>query len=143
VVHLIVPFTVLWIIIFFIVFECILNAVAELTFFGDREFYQDWWNSTTFDEFARKVRATCVWCCRRAAHCGYLRAVAVESPCARVPVASRVPGMPATVWVLPFLCHVGHFLCLHRDARSGVWGSAFVRVLETRCLTHSCFPRSC
>ena len=61
VMQLIVPFTVLWIIIFFIVFECILNAAAELTYFGDREFYQDWWNSTTFDEFARKVRChTCV-----------------------------------------------------------------------------------
>lgn len=41
---------------------CILVALAadlrldllQLTFFADREFYQDWWNSTTFDEFSRK-----------------------------------------------------------------------------------------
>ena len=45
----------MWIIVFFILFECILNGIAEITFFDDREFYQDWWNSTTFDEFARKV----------------------------------------------------------------------------------------
>ncbi len=57
--HLLIPFTLVWIIVFFILFECILNAIAELTFFDDREFYQDWWNSTTFDEFARKVRAPC------------------------------------------------------------------------------------
>jgi len=25
-----------------------------VTRFADREFYSDWWNSTTFDEFARK-----------------------------------------------------------------------------------------
>jgi hypothetical protein len=52
---LIIPFTVIWIIVFFILFECVLNGIAELSFFDDREFYQDWWNSTTFDEFARKV----------------------------------------------------------------------------------------
>ncbi|TIC70439.1 MBOAT-domain-containing protein [Wallemia mellicola] len=35
-------------------FECICNAFAELTRFADREFYQDWWNATTWDQFARK-----------------------------------------------------------------------------------------
>ncbi|CAE7208710.1 unnamed protein product [Rhizoctonia solani] len=35
-------------------FECICNGFAELSCFGDREFYQDWWNATSFDEYARK-----------------------------------------------------------------------------------------
>ena len=51
--RLIVPISVVWLLIFFIVFECILNAIAEVTLFGDRHFYGSWWNSTTFDEFAR------------------------------------------------------------------------------------------
>lgn len=39
---------------FFLVFEFILNSYAELTYFADREFYKDWWNSTDFEEFNRK-----------------------------------------------------------------------------------------
>ena len=53
--RLIIPFTTMWLLTFFIIFECILNAAAEMTRFGDRQFYSDWWNSTTFDEFSRKV----------------------------------------------------------------------------------------
>ena len=26
----------------------------DITSFADREFYQDWWNSTTWDQFSRK-----------------------------------------------------------------------------------------
>lgn len=58
----------------YLIFECVANVFAEvsdisfshagsvlttcrrrqLTYFADREFYQDFWNSTTFDEFSRK-----------------------------------------------------------------------------------------
>jgi len=48
------PFTVNYLLMFYLIFECICNAFAELTRFADREFYQDWWNSVTFDEYARK-----------------------------------------------------------------------------------------
>ncbi|KAI8922735.1 MBOAT, membrane-bound O-acyltransferase family-domain-containing protein [Entophlyctis helioformis] len=54
IIHLVMPFMVCYLLIFFIIFECICNAFAELTLFADREFYDDWWNSTTFDEYARK-----------------------------------------------------------------------------------------
>ncbi|KAI9344100.1 MBOAT, membrane-bound O-acyltransferase family-domain-containing protein [Obelidium mucronatum] len=54
VITLIMPFMVCFMMIFFIIFECICNAFAELTCFSDREFYQDWWNSCTFDEYARR-----------------------------------------------------------------------------------------
>lgn len=30
------------------------TGFAELSYFADREFYQDWWNSTSWDEFSRK-----------------------------------------------------------------------------------------
>jgi len=43
-----------YLLLFFIIFECICNAFAELSFFADRQFYEDWWNSTSWDEFSRK-----------------------------------------------------------------------------------------
>ena len=33
--------------------ECVLNVLAELTCFADRGFYGDWWNSTSWDQYAR------------------------------------------------------------------------------------------
>ena len=52
--RLIVPVLISYLMIFFILFEQILNAFGELVRFGDREFYLDWWNSTSFEEFNRK-----------------------------------------------------------------------------------------
>lgn len=40
--------------VFFLIFEYLLNWTAEVTRFADREFYADWWNSTDMGEFARK-----------------------------------------------------------------------------------------
>ncbi|RMZ81622.1 hypothetical protein DV737_g2441, partial [Chaetothyriales sp. CBS 132003] len=37
---------IVWLAGFFAFFQSFLNALAEITRFGDREFYQDWWNST-------------------------------------------------------------------------------------------------
>ncbi|KAI8147796.1 MBOAT, membrane-bound O-acyltransferase family-domain-containing protein [Fennellomyces sp. T-0311] len=54
IVELLFPFMINYLLIFYIIFECILNAFAELSRFADRNFYDDWWNSITFDEFARK-----------------------------------------------------------------------------------------
>ena len=47
------PVTILLIVIFFIVFENIENIFAEITRFADRQFYDEWWNSSTFEEFNR------------------------------------------------------------------------------------------
>lgn len=37
---------VIWLAGFFALFQSFLNALAEITMFGDRNFYEDWWNST-------------------------------------------------------------------------------------------------
>lgn len=37
----------------YLIWECILNVLAELTFFADRGFYGAWWNSVTWDQYAR------------------------------------------------------------------------------------------
>ncbi|KAF8074835.1 MBOAT, membrane-bound O-acyltransferase family-domain-containing protein [Lyophyllum atratum] len=68
------PFMMAYLLLFFIIFECICNGFAELSHFADRQFYEDWygrrlaptsvsadegvleyrWNSTSWDEFSRK-----------------------------------------------------------------------------------------
>ena len=45
--------TIFVMILFFFMFEIFLQALAELTSFGDREFYQDFWNSHHLEEFNR------------------------------------------------------------------------------------------
>lgn len=52
--QLILPTIAVTLILFFVIFECILNACAEITYFADRNYYHDWWNSTSFAEFSRK-----------------------------------------------------------------------------------------
>lgn len=47
---LIIPMVFCNILIFYMMFELILNGIAEITRFADRGFYDDWWNSTTWDE---------------------------------------------------------------------------------------------
>ncbi|KAI8362469.1 MBOAT, membrane-bound O-acyltransferase family-domain-containing protein [Mortierella sp. GBAus27b] len=51
---LMIPFMMNYLMIFYIIFECICNAFAELSRFADRNFYEDWWNCVGFDEWARK-----------------------------------------------------------------------------------------
>ncbi|EJF64108.1 MBOAT-domain-containing protein [Dichomitus squalens] len=48
------PFMISYLLLFYIIFECICNGFAELSYFADRNFYDDWWNSTSWDEFSRK-----------------------------------------------------------------------------------------
>lgn len=43
----------MYLLVFYIIWDAILNAIAELTRFSDREFYGPWWNSVTWDQFAR------------------------------------------------------------------------------------------
>lgn len=52
--NLAIPMMINFLLIFYIIFECVCTGFAELSYFADREFYQDWWNSTSWDQFARK-----------------------------------------------------------------------------------------
>lgn len=54
IVNTMLPLSLISILMFYLVFECVLNILAELSRFGDREYYTDWWNSTSFGEFNRK-----------------------------------------------------------------------------------------
>jgi len=43
----------IWLLIFYAYFHAYLNAVAELLRFGDRKFYEPWWNAKTLEEYWR------------------------------------------------------------------------------------------
>lgn len=47
------PFFLLHFLVFFLIWEYVLNAIAEITYFADRNFYGCWWNGTSWDEFSR------------------------------------------------------------------------------------------
>lgn len=47
------PITVEYLFSFYLIWDAILNCVAELTRFADRYFYGDWWNCVVWSEFAR------------------------------------------------------------------------------------------
>ncbi|KAK4229309.1 sterol O-acyltransferase 2 [Podospora fimiseda] len=50
---LIFPFMMEYLLSWYLIWEVILNVVAELTFFADRSFYDAWWNCVSWDQFAR------------------------------------------------------------------------------------------
>ncbi|CAK9439564.1 uncharacterized protein LODBEIA_P36640 [Lodderomyces beijingensis] len=47
------PFFMNYLFTFFLIWDSVLNALAELTRFADREFYGAWWSCTDFSQFAR------------------------------------------------------------------------------------------
>ncbi|CCH62884.1 hypothetical protein TBLA_0I02260 [Henningerozyma blattae CBS 6284] len=51
--HIIPGFSIMYILVFYLIWDALLNAIAELTRFGDRYFYGDWWNCVTWGEFSR------------------------------------------------------------------------------------------
>ncbi|KAK7235266.1 sterol O-acyltransferase [Aureococcus anophagefferens] len=48
-----IPTLFVWILMFVALFELWLSIVAEVTRFGDRLFYRDWWNARKFDDYWR------------------------------------------------------------------------------------------
>ncbi|EGW32944.1 sterol O-acyltransferase 2 [Spathaspora passalidarum NRRL Y-27907] len=50
---MILPFLMLYLFTFYLIWDSILNAIAELSRYGDREFYGPWWNCSDWGEFAR------------------------------------------------------------------------------------------
>jgi len=50
---LLVPFMIEYMMVWYLIWECILNLLGELMRFSDRGFYGSWWNSVTWDQFAR------------------------------------------------------------------------------------------
>ena len=47
-------FLLIYILVWYLIWDAILNCIAELSKFGDRDFYGDWWNCVSWDQFARE-----------------------------------------------------------------------------------------
>ncbi|KAF4592190.1 sterol O-acyltransferase [Ophiocordyceps camponoti-floridani] len=47
------PFMMEYLLAWYLIWETVLNVLAELTRFADRTFYGPWWNSVSWDQFAR------------------------------------------------------------------------------------------
>ena len=50
---LIFPLMMEYLMSWYLIWETILNFLAEVTYFADRTFYDAWWNSVSWDQFAR------------------------------------------------------------------------------------------
>ncbi|OLN86346.1 Sterol O-acyltransferase 2 [Colletotrichum chlorophyti] len=50
---LIFPFMMEYLMAWYLIWETILNILAEITYFADRSFYDAWWNSVSWDQFSR------------------------------------------------------------------------------------------
>lgn len=48
-----IPWFIIWLLGSYAIFHCYLNIIAEITKFGDRLWYRDWWNAPSFDKFWR------------------------------------------------------------------------------------------
>lgn len=60
-----VPSFIIWLLMFWGFFHCALNVLAEITRFADRQFYKEWWNSTTLHQFWRTWNVLVhEWCVR-------------------------------------------------------------------------------
>lgn len=49
-----IPNLYIWLLMFAELFHCYLNILAELTMFGDRKFYLDWWNAVSIRDYWQK-----------------------------------------------------------------------------------------
>ena len=47
------PFMIEYLLAWYVIWEAVLNLLGEVTYFADREFYADWWNCVSWDQFAR------------------------------------------------------------------------------------------
>ncbi|KAH6655507.1 MBOAT, membrane-bound O-acyltransferase family-domain-containing protein, partial [Truncatella angustata] len=50
---LVFPFMMEYLLVWYLIWEAVLNTLAELTYFADRSFYDAWWNSVSWDQYAR------------------------------------------------------------------------------------------
>lgn len=76
-----IPNHLMWLIFFYWFFHSVLNVLAELLRFADREFYRDWWNSETIVYFWQAWNIPVhKWCTRHVykplLRCGYSKIAA-------------------------------------------------------------------
>ncbi|KAF1892623.1 hypothetical protein Lal_00011091 [Lupinus albus] len=92
-----VPNVYVWLCMFYCFFHLWLNILAELLRFGDREFYKDWWNAKTVEDYWR------MW--NMPVHKWMVRHV--YFPCIRIGLSKS-----AAIFIAFLLSAVFHELCI-------------------------------
>jgi len=88
-----IPNLYLWLLMFYTLFHCMLNFSAEITKFGDRQFYKDWWNSSFIDEYWRTWNLpTHFWLMRH-----------IYNPIRRKKIPKFIAGL--VVWIVSAIFH--------------------------------------
>ncbi|MCJ1285701.1 acyl-CoA/sterol acyltransferase [Xylographa opegraphella] len=117
IVDLLLPLMIEHLLAWYVVWDCVLNLLAELTYFADRGFYSSWWNSTSFDQYARD------W--NRPVHNFLLRHVYHSS------IAAFHLSKPAAMLATFFLSALIHELvmwCLFRKVRGYLMGMQMLQL---------------
>lgn len=57
-----IPNTYIWLLGFYLYFHLYLNLCAEITRFGDRVFYRDWWNARNIELYWRSWNIPGIYC---------------------------------------------------------------------------------
>ncbi|MCJ1383717.1 acyl-CoA/sterol acyltransferase [Xylographa soralifera] len=119
IVDLLLPLMIEHLLAWYVVWDCLdqLNLLAELTYFADRGFYSSWWNSTSFDQYARD------W--NRPVHNFLLRHVYHSS------IATFHLSKPAAMLATFFLSALVHELvmwCLFRKVRGYLMGMQMLQL---------------
>ncbi|KAG9455606.1 hypothetical protein H6P81_000114 [Aristolochia fimbriata] len=108
-----VPTLYVWLCMFYCFFHLWLNILAEILRFGDREFYKDWWNAKTIEEYWR------MW--NMPVHKWMVRHV--YFPCLRNGIPKGV-----AVFIAFFVSAVFHELCIGVPCRNfKMW--AFIGIM--------------
>ncbi|EFC42070.1 predicted protein [Naegleria gruberi] len=53
IINLTIPSMIIWMLTFYCVFHCFMNATAEMVRYADREFYLEWWSATSVSQYWR------------------------------------------------------------------------------------------
>ncbi|MCJ1397882.1 acyl-CoA/sterol acyltransferase [Xylographa trunciseda] len=117
IIDLLLPLMIEHLLAWYVVWDCVLNLLAELTYFADRGFYSSWWNSTSFDQYARD------W--NRPVHNFLLRHVYHSS------IAAFHLSKPAAMLATFFLSALVHELvmwCLFRKVRGYLIGMQMLQL---------------
>lgn len=115
--RLAIPSIIVWLLGFYALFHALLNAWAELARFADRQFYLDWWNSTTIDAFWNKWNILVhEWC---------LRHVFVESQ-TYFNVSRRHAGL--ATFLFSAILHEYIFFIAFRTPRPAIFTAMMIQV---------------
>jgi diacylglycerol O-acyltransferase-1 len=124
-----IPNLYIWLLMFAELFHCWLNILAELTRFGDRRFYLDWWNAVSIRDYWQK------W--NQPVHNWLLRHM--YKPMRKVGIASTTAGL--LVFIFSGIVHEYLIITPIGAKWSGLVSSGFILQLPLIMITDTEFVK--